>query len=149
MDLVGDDGTRVILAGVDGSPSSLRAGVYAAGMARRQRSWLVIVYVVCLPTLGCFAPDGAALTLDATLDATEALRQEVLASITPFGIDVVFRAETGDPAAVIARVATEMRADLVVVGASSRLGRRLARLLVGSVAGGLVRTGRWPVTIVP
>jgi nucleotide-binding universal stress UspA family protein len=39
------DGPDVLLVGVDGSDTSLRAGAYAAGMARRQKARLVILYV--------------------------------------------------------------------------------------------------------
>ena len=56
-----------------------------------------------------------------------------------------FRPEEGDPFTVLSRIATEVRADLVVVGASGGLGHRFA----GSVAVRLVKTGRWPVTVVP
>src|ERR1700745_3441919 len=42
---LGTDGPKVILAGVDDSVTSLRAGAYAAGLARRQGARLVIVYV--------------------------------------------------------------------------------------------------------
>jgi hypothetical protein len=41
----GTDGPLLILAGVDGSPTAMRASSYAAGLARRQRSRLVFVYV--------------------------------------------------------------------------------------------------------
>lgn len=49
-----------------------------------------------------------------------------------------------DPGAV-AVLATELRADLVVVGSSASAGHRI----MGSLAVKLVRAGRWPVTVVP
>jgi nucleotide-binding universal stress UspA family protein len=52
---------------------------------------------------------------------------------------------SGDPAAEIERVADELRADAVVVGASMKAGHKL----VGSVAVRLVRSAKWPVTVVP
>ena len=51
----------------------------------------------------------------------------------------------GDPYHELRRVADEVRADAVVVGASTKAGHRL----VGSLAVRLVKAGRWPVTVVP
>jgi nucleotide-binding universal stress UspA family protein len=51
----------------------------------------------------------------------------------------------GEPAAGLCRLATQLRADLVVVGASARVGHRL----LGSLGNRLVRSGRWPVVVVP
>jgi nucleotide-binding universal stress UspA family protein len=42
-------------------------------------------------------------------------------------------------------MATEIRADAIVVGASTWAGHRFA----GSLAVRLVKAGRWPVTVVP
>src|SRR6185312_5870162 len=42
---LGTDGPKVILVGVDDSVTSMRAGAYAAGLARRQGARLVCVYV--------------------------------------------------------------------------------------------------------
>ena len=60
---LGTDGPTVILTGVDGSRTSLRAGAYAAGLARRQGARLVVVYVrsgfAAIPFAG-LVPDAAA-----------------------------------------------------------------------------------------
>ena len=42
---LGTDGPKVILVGLDDSVTSMRAGAYAAGLARRQGARLVCVYV--------------------------------------------------------------------------------------------------------
>ena len=56
-----------------------------------------------------------------------------------------FHTFRGDPYNGLAMAADQLTADAVVVGASERAGHRL----VGSVAVRLVKTGRWPVTVVP
>ncbi len=61
------------------------------------------------------------------------------------GINMIFIAARGDPFAEICRVADEIHADALMVGASAKAGHRL----VGSLAIRLVRAGRWPVTVVP
>ena len=58
---------------------------------------------------------------------------------------VTFIATRGDPYTELRRVADEVRADAVIVGASTKAGHRL----VGSLAVRLVKAGRWPVTVVP
>ena len=42
---LGTDGPSAIVVGIDGSTTSLRASAYALGLARRQHSRLVAVYV--------------------------------------------------------------------------------------------------------
>jgi nucleotide-binding universal stress UspA family protein len=61
------------------------------------------------------------------------------------GVEAEFVAARGDPFVELCRVATELRADAVVVGASASAGHRI----MGSLAVRLVRAGRWPVTVVP
>jgi nucleotide-binding universal stress UspA family protein len=131
---LGDDGPRVILVGIDGSPTSLRAGAYAAGLARRQRSDLVAVHVATTPALATLAP-GRPSPVEETLAAGAA----------HVGVPVEFVALRGDPYAELCRAASETRADAVVVGASTHVGHRL----MGSLALRLVRAGRWPITVVP
>jgi nucleotide-binding universal stress UspA family protein len=142
---LGDDGPRVILVGIDGSPTSLRAGAYAAGLARRQRSDLVAVHVATTPALATLAP-GRPWPVEETLAAvTEEIRRQVAAGAAHVGVPVEFVALRGDPYAELCRAASETRADAVVVGASTHVGHRL----MGSLALRLVRAGRWPITVVP
>src|SRR5580658_6359047 len=57
---LGTDGPKVILVGIDDSVTSLRAGAYAAGLARRQGARLVCVYVEQLSAMyGAAAGAGA------------------------------------------------------------------------------------------
>ncbi len=46
----------IMLVGVDGSESSLRARAYAVGLARRSHAYLIMVYVRQLSTMTAFAP---------------------------------------------------------------------------------------------
>ncbi|MGH3186802.1 MAG: universal stress protein [Streptosporangiaceae bacterium] len=147
---LGTDGPKVILVGVDDSVTSLRAGAYAAGLARRQRARLVCVYVEQLSALYCAAAAGggadAILAGDRTLSETAAdLRRRAEAEAERLGLDLIFVAARGDPYTELKRVADEVRADAVVVGASTKAGHRW----IGSLAVRLVRAGRWPVTVVP
>jgi nucleotide-binding universal stress UspA family protein len=146
---IGRDGPSVVVAAVDGSPTSLRAGAYAAGLARRQRSVLVVAHVITTPALLGVAGAttiGALSSVDETLnEVAEDLRRQVEKESARIGLEARFRAERGDAYTELVRIADDERADLVVVGASSHAGHRL----VGSIAVRLVRAGRWPVTVVP
>lgn len=136
----------MILVGLGGSDSSLRAAAYASGLARRQRALLAIVYVQ--PVM----PAGAALGVPvavATGEIAEGLVTEIrTAAERVRGIwDVRWEFHTfrGDPYTGLVTAADELKADAVVVGASESAGHRI----IGSVAVRLVKAGRWPVTVVP
>jgi nucleotide-binding universal stress UspA family protein len=142
---LGTDGPSLILVGVDGSRTSLRAAAYAAGLARRQRCRLLVVHVSRLSAGIGAAPGAAAAMSEAASQAADALRQQFRERAAEIGLDLEFRAVTGDPWIELNRAATETRADAVVVGASEHAGHRI----VGSLATRLVRAGKWPVTVVP
>lgn len=142
----GTDGPKVIVAGLDGSDSSMRAAAYAAGLARRQNATLALVYVQ--PVL----PAGAALgapVADTTGEVAEGLVSEIRAATERakdlWNVRWEFHTFRGDPYNGLVTAADELKADAVVVGASESAGHRF----IGSVAIRMVKAGRWPVTVVP
>ena len=142
---IGTDGPKVIVVGVDGSDPSMRAAAYAGGVARRQSARLVVVYVRSAPPMATLAVSTAGPLQEMFDEASADLRREVLTAAERLGISVEFVAVDGDAFAELVRVADRVRADAVVVGASSKAGHRL----IGSIAVRLVRAARWPVTVVP
>jgi nucleotide-binding universal stress UspA family protein len=145
---LGTDGPSVILVGADDSTTSIRAGWYALGMARRQRAKLVCIFVSPMATIGTSGPGGAALAVakdEAFAEMVRDMRGRALAAAEEFGISLTFLARRGEPFAEICKAADEVKADAIVVGASTKAGHRF----VGSLAVRLVRAGRWPVTVVP
>jgi nucleotide-binding universal stress UspA family protein len=139
----GNDGPSVILAGLDGSATSLRAGAFAAGLARRERARLVCVFVKTGPPY-IAVPGGLPILVPDGDEAAE-LRRLVAEGASYHGVSAELVVTQGDPFTELTRLAGELYADMVVVGASTHAGHRL----VGSLAVRLVRAGRWPVTVVP
>ncbi|GIH18481.1 universal stress protein [Rugosimonospora africana] len=142
----GTVGPRVILTGVDGSRTGLRAGAYAGGLAQRQNARLVIVYVA-VPGVwtGLGAGTSAAVQEDTFDEAIAEVRGHFQDRIEEMGIPVTFMVRRGDAFDELRQAAIDVHADMVVVGASEHAGHRL----VGSIATRLVRAGLWPVTVVP
>ncbi|MER7537502.1 universal stress protein [Streptomyces sp. NPDC097704] len=142
----GTDGPKVIMAGIDGSASSLRAAAYAAGLARRQNALLALVYVQ--PVIPAGVALGAPVT-GTTQEIADELVEEIRTSAERvkdlWRVRWEFRTFRGDAYAGLVQAAEELTADAVVVGASESAGHRF----VGSVAVRLVKAGRWPVTVVP
>ncbi|MFJ6656507.1 universal stress protein [Streptomyces sp. NPDC091377] len=142
----GTDGPKVIVVGLDGSDSSLRAAAYGAGLARRQGALLALVYVQ--PMVAAGAALGAPVA-----DTTEEIAEDLVAQIREatervrgiFDLRWEFHTFRGDAYGGLVKAADELKADAVVVGASEQAGHRI----VGSVAVRLVKAGRWPVTVVP
>lgn len=145
---LGTDGPSAILVGVDDSTTANRAAFYAAGLARRQRARLIVVYVAPIGSAAAAMPSGASLLVaeqQAHDQLASELRERAEAGAKDLGISITFIVAHGDPFSEIKRVAAETRADAIVVGASAQAGHRL----IGSLAVRLVRAGKWPVTVVP
>jgi nucleotide-binding universal stress UspA family protein len=142
---LGTDGPSRILLGIDESETSMRAGAYAAGLARRQGAQLIALYVASTTGIaaGMAATAGAMIQTHASVAAD--LRAMIEEGALRIGIRTQFIVRKGNPYAELVRVADEVKADAIVVGASMQSGHKL----VGSLAGRLVRDARWPVTVVP
>jgi nucleotide-binding universal stress UspA family protein len=142
----GTDGPRVILVGVDGSTTASRAGAYAAGLARRQHSRLVVVFVAA-PSVwsGVAATAVAGAQEQVYHDLVEEFRKLIRDRVAEVNIPITFMVRRGDPFTELRQAADELQADMVVVGASEQAGHRF----VGSIATRLVRADQWPVTVVP
>ena len=141
----GTDGPRVIMVGIDGSDTSMRAAAYACGLARRQRCQLVVVFVATY-SAWMASVAGAGAAIQSTMDELGAeLRQDIRSIAEELHVPVTFMIRRGDPCAELKAIADASKADTVVVGSSTRAGYRI----MGSVATRLVRLGRWPVIVVP
>lgn len=109
---------------------------------------MIAVYVVPIGSIMAATPAGPgalAAEAEARQEIAAELRERVNRIWSELGLSAEFVVAHGDPYAEIKRVATERRADAIVVGASAKAGHRL----VGSLAVRLVRAGLWPVTVVP
>jgi nucleotide-binding universal stress UspA family protein len=142
---IGTDGPSLILVGLDGSRTSMRAGAYAAGLARRQGCRLLAVYVGQVSAGASMYAGAAGALAQASRQLADELAETVLGRAAEAGIDAEFRPVSGDPFTELTRIAEQERADAVVVGTSEHAGHRV----VGSLATRLVRAGKWPVIVVP
>jgi nucleotide-binding universal stress UspA family protein len=142
---MGTDGPSRILVGIDGSETSMRAGAYAAGLARRQGSHLIALYVATTSPLAAQMAATTAAMIQTQDEIGRQLRTAVMEGAELLGIDAEFVQRRGNPYRELIGVANELRVDAVVVGASMQSGRRF----VGSLAGRLVKDATWPITVVP
>jgi nucleotide-binding universal stress UspA family protein len=147
---LGTDGPGAIVVGVDGTPTSLRALAYAAGLARRQRAELICVYV--RPPLR--TPVALSGWVDAGIVAAEEQAQaeaekETFAQIADdagtWGSSGRLIVRSGNPLTELKEVAKEACADMIIVGASTSIVHRM----FGSLGHRLLRRKPCPVTIVP
>jgi nucleotide-binding universal stress UspA family protein len=119
-----------VVAGYDGSDHSLRAARHAAALAARLGRELVLLHV----------------TGDEAVRPDEALARDLYAAAA-LDLEVRLAVEDGDPAQVLAAVAREEAAVLVVTGTRGR--NALSSALLGSVSVELVGAAGRPVALVP
>ncbi len=140
---------RNILCPIDFSDYSRRALDQAVVLARRYESSVTVLHVFPTVPHATNAPGTAGF--DTTI-LTPADHDELLAEMKGFvdaapGLSLQLRVRKGDIAAEILMQATEMKADLLVVGTHGRSG--FERFLMGSVTEKVLRKACCPVLSVP
>jgi nucleotide-binding universal stress UspA family protein len=126
-----------VVAGYDRSAHSLRAARHAAALAARLGRELVLV---CVTGDEDTRPDDLARELSRAGVGKDS-------GGPALGVNVELAVEEGDPVQVLAAVARERAAALVVTGTRGR--NPLSAALLGSVSAGLIRAVDRPVALVP
>jgi nucleotide-binding universal stress UspA family protein len=123
----------VILVAVDGSTTSSRAAAWAAGVARRQDSRLLCVYVAGRsPLAGLSWGLGAEVATEVDVEQmTGELVNQLREAARRYQVRVEFVVRSGEPVVEIGKFGDEVKVDAVVVGVSTHAGHRL----VGSGGG--------------
>lgn len=136
--------SNIVVLGLDGSQDSIRAIPYAAEQAGFDGK-IVAVHVCELLT-----GRVGGLPLVANQDEVEADVRRQVEDINSAGVRaalMVISAVAGGPAHVIADVAREVNADVIVVG--TRGHRQIPSLIIGSVTHRLLHMTPCPVLAVP
>jgi nucleotide-binding universal stress UspA family protein len=145
--------TQVVF-GTDGSPGaqaaeqSLMALPLAAGVAVRVVSVADIVRPSAIGLDPALYRDAMAWQVESEADALrvhQQVAQDAADRLRAHGMQVASEARAGDPAGELLAAATEVGADLIVVGSRGRTG--LARLVLGSVARRVVQHAKASVLV--
>ncbi len=136
---------KVILVPTDFSEPADAALDYAIALADEIGAQITVLHAYEIPILGF--PDGA---LVATADfvgrivaGSQAALDAIVAKRKNRGVVLKSLLKSGEPRETIHAVATDLCADLIVMGTHGRRG--LSRALLGSVAEYVVRTASLPV----
>ena len=134
---------RTVLHPIDFSDTPSTAFDVSCALARDYGAELVLTHVV-EPAFISFA-NGLPQPIPSGLEEPALER---LLAIQPADPKIAVRhvIATGNPVAEILRVATDAKADLIVMGTHSRTG--LSRVIMGSVAEGVLRRSACPVVTV-
>jgi len=141
----GESSSAVIVVGFDGSEASEHALVYAAGVSRRVRGSLVVVYAAPTPLVLGSEWFGDQLSSAWLADDGERVRTHVEDTLHGTTSRWQFVLAQGEPATVLKHLVHQHRGDMLIVGQS----RSPARHVLGSVPGRLARHTSCPITVVP
>jgi nucleotide-binding universal stress UspA family protein len=136
---------RHILAPIDFTENSSRALAYAIELAEKFDAKLTILHAYQLPVYGF--PDGAYIAPpEMATDIANAAQKALNTAASTYRdrpVTIATLLRQGVPWEEITAAASELGADLIVIGTHGRHG--LARALLGSVAENVIRTSPLPV----
>ena len=141
-------GISTIVVGVDGSEHAGYAEQWAIRMARGMGSEIVAVYALDFPAWVASAAGTMPPQLDPQWrgELQREFEHDWCKPLKEAGVRYRTVMEDGPAAAVIARVADDENADVIVMGRRGRGG--IAELVLGSVSHALVLQSRRPVLII-
>ena len=144
--------SELLLVGVDGSPSSLRAATFAAARAMAADGGCIVVAHVIdwSPFTPTTAEDNERRHVTRQQEIDHAMRDivdPVVQSLTTEGLDVTTAVRHGHPAQTLVDLATEHEAAHMVIGRTGE--SRLKARVFGSLPMSLVQISPIPVTVVP
>lgn len=147
-----DDWNRLVV-GLDGSDQALSAATWAIRLAKAASAEVVAVFAISPPTYVESAVAGLAgptvppqFDQEWRADMTKEFEDHWCQPIRDAGVRLKTVMRDGRPASVIAQVAEEVDADIIVVGRRGRGG--VAELLLGSFSHELVLHSKRPVLVV-
>lgn len=134
----------VILVGFDGSAPSWGALSWAYGEARRAGGRIVAAFVSSSATSSLLSAAATTAGLpycedvaqQALADQAAGLCQQVQSDASDQGMEVEFVQAKGDPATELVALAEALRADLLVVGKSSKLLHHISGSVAKRLSGG-------------
>jgi nucleotide-binding universal stress UspA family protein len=136
---------RKILVAVDGSEYSMRAGSYAADMAKLMDSEILLIH--------CHKPFPIVLGEPYFQNAINKIMKKSNELLDPYrkiiqdaGVEFVDRILEGPPAPAICKVAEVEKADMIIMGCRGR--SDLEGLLLGSCTHRVLKTAPCPVLVI-
>jgi universal stress protein A len=137
---------KTILCPTDFSEESYRAIEYGLRFAKGADGTLLLAHVIHVPSGELYQPDGHVLNFDEAKQRTITLLQELRQKRLQNYPKCELLVDIGDPHEVLINIATQRKADLIVIATHGRSG--LQHLVMGSVAEKIIRHAPCPLFVV-
>src|SRR5512143_2905579 len=138
---------KTILCPTDFSEESYRAIEYGLRFAKAAGGTLLLAHVIHVPSGELYQPDGHVLNFDEAKQRTITLLKELCDKRLQSYPQCELLVDIGEPHDVLIRMATQRKADLIVIATHG--GSGLQHLVVGSVAEKIIRHAPCPLFVVP